>query len=337
MIWNKFIFNTWIILFLTFCFGIRSFGEQEEGGGMATTGRLYGKLRALAKTNNWVTLDVGYDESGEGLWLFSFGLREHLWIYRAPKDFTINFATLSPDGQRVAFWQSPLHGNSSLYLLEMERRDDHPTKVAEFALPGVALCWSRDSRRLIFSAGQDKKSETVFAYLFDMDARRTEALTKLDLSWERHSAGIPSQGWSPNGLELVYMVSQKGGDQMLVYNLETKTSRVLVEGGNPVWSPKGDWIAYETAGSLRLISPDGQRKEILLQDPSPREDYIRGPILWSPDGAFLFFTRTLAPDPVAQLPHVMEVSTRREEELPADCCGGVYGFSLSWAGKDFSN
>ena len=133
----------------------------------------------------------------------------------------------------------------------------------------------------------------------------------------------------------------RGPGKVMIYNLATKTSRVLADGNAPAWSPRGDWIAYATwgfeSGSLRLISPDGQRKEVLLQDTSPREDYIQGPILWSPDGAFLFFARTLVADPVGKLPHILEVSTRREEALPADCCGGVYGGSLSWAGENFSN
>ena len=332
MIRSKFIFNAWIILFLTFCFGIHSFGEQEGDGMMER--RLSKKLQEMAKTAHWRTLDALV----EGVVLFSFGLQEPVWIYKAPEGFEVTLAALSPDGRQVAFWKSPRGGGRGTYFLYLQEVEGGPpTKIAEFAETGFGLCWSRDSRRLVFSASQDNKSKMVFVYIFDPDAQPGKTLTKLDLSWERYGAGITTQAWSPDGSELVYLVRERSGGRIMIYNLTTKVVRVLTEGNAPAWSPKGDWIAYEIAGSLRRISPNGQRKEILLQDPSPREDYIRHPILWSPDGAFLFFSRTLASDPVGQLPHVMEVSTRREEELPPDYCGGVYGGSLSWAGKNFSN
>lgn len=316
---------------------------------MAANGRLSERLQALARTHDWRTLDVGsFDRQGGnggigwGLLLFSFGDRKPEWIYKAPEGQAIPSAALSPAGQQVAFWQSPAFGGrgvSALHVLKVG--EGRPTKIAEFAVAGVGICWSRDSRKFIFSAGQDSQAEAVSAYIFDTAAKPAEALTKLDLSWSQHGAAILSQGWSPDGSELVYMVSDKRGHQVSIYNLAGKTSRTIAEGSAPAWSPVGDWIAYETggynAGSLRLISPDGRKHETLLQDAAAREDYIRGPILWSPDGSFLIFARTLASDPVGQRPHVVEVPTRRAEELPPDCCGGVYGGSLSWAGKDFSN
>ena len=349
MNWNKPYFNAWVVLTLLCCVKALAFGD-DAGGKMVPGGQLRDQLQAMAKMYDWRTLDVGsFDRKeggnsriGWGLLLFSFGEQKPVWIYKAPEGKGIPFAALSPDGQQVVFWQSPSFGGrgvSTLYVMEL--KEGHPRKIAESALPGFGLCWSRDSRKLIFLAGQDSKSEVVSAYLFDMDAKQDETLAKLNLSWDRHSGCFLSQGWSPDGLELVYRVSQKSENQVLVYNLITKASRAIAEGDAPAWSPKGDWIAYETggynAGSIRLISPDGQRKEILLQDSGPREDYIQGPILWSPDGTFLLFSRTLASDPVGQLPHVMEVSTRREEELPPNFCGGVYGGSLSWAGKNSSN
>lgn len=316
---------------------------------MAAERQLSDQLQTMAKMHGWRTLDVGtFDREGGtagirgGLLLFSFGYQKPEWIYKAPEGQEIFFAALSPDGQQVAFWLSPAFGArgvSSLYMLKLG--EDRPTKIAEFAVPGIGICWSRDGRKMIFSAGQDSKSEVVSAYIFDTTAKPDGALTKLNLSWEQHDAMILSQGWSPNGLELVYRVSKKNEMQIRIYNLVTKASRTVVEGDAPAWSPAGDWIAYETggynAGSLRLVSPDGRKHETLLQDPTAREDYIRGPILWSPDGAFLLFARTYAPDPVGQLPHVMEVSSRREEELQADSVGGVYRGSLSWAGENFSN
>ncbi len=316
---------------------------------MVAESRLNDQLQAMAKMRGWRTLDVGtFDLKGGnirigwGLLLFSFGYQKPEWIYKAPEGQAIFFAALSPDGHQVAFWQSPAFGGrgvSSLYMLKLG--EDRPTKIAEFAVPGIGICWSRDGRKMIFSAGQNSQSEAVSAYLFDTAAKPDEALTKLNLSWEQHDAVVLSQGWSPDGSELVYMVPEKTKGRVMIYNLATKAARILAEGNIPAWSPEGDWIAYETggydAGSLRLVSPDGRKHETLLQDPTAREDYIRGPILWSPDGAFLLFARTYAPHPVGQLPHVMEVSSRREEELQTDSVGGVYGGSLSWAGKNFSN
>jgi WD40-like Beta Propeller Repeat len=90
-----------------------------------------------------------------------------------------------------------------------------------------------------------------------------------------------SFGWSSSGNELVYDEDKK----IYIYSLQTGSSRLLVRGTSPTWSPKGDWIAYrDMNGRASLTSPDGSKNKDLLSG-----SVIRRGLRWSPDGRYLLF------------------------------------------------
>jgi Tol biopolymer transport system component len=73
-----------------------------------------------------------------------------------------------------------------------------------------------------------------------------------------------------------------------VIDVGSGSARVIAEGINPSWSPKGDWIAYQDDKGLKcmVIRPDGTgAKEIL--DLEKRfhgyRTFLQGAV-WSPDG-----------------------------------------------------
>jgi hypothetical protein len=91
-----------------------------------------------------------------------------------------------------------------------------------------------------------------------------------------------SFGWSPSGDELVY----DGAGKIYIYSLSSGSSRLLVEGTSPTWSPKGEWIAYrDLKGRAVLMSPDGSKTKDIL----PGSIIQRG-LRWSPDGHYLLFS-----------------------------------------------
>jgi hypothetical protein len=97
-------------------------------------------------------------------------------------------------------------------------------------------------------------------------------------------------GWSPDGK---YLAGQIGTwadptKQIVVIDVGSGTARIIAEGINPSWSPKGDWIAYEDDKGLKciLVHPDGTGAKVVLDLEKRFHGYrtfIQGAV-WSPDG-----------------------------------------------------
>ncbi len=91
--------------------------------------------------------------------------------------------------------------------------------------------------------------------------------------------------WSPDGNSMAYYSVHDGKPAVMkirVGSLHPPDLVTYVATATPVrWSPQGDWIAWDDAGKLTLVSPDGKQRRIVSQ----KRWFTYG---WSKEGDALF-------------------------------------------------
>ena len=107
-----------------------------------------------------------------------------------------------------------------------------------------------------------------------------------------NSPGIDTGGsYSPDGGRIVFESDRGGNQQLYVMGGDGSNQRRISVGGGgyatPVWSPRGDLIAFTRTGSFQIgvMGPDGSAERILT-----RGGYAEGPS-WAPNGRAVMFTR----------------------------------------------
>jgi dipeptidyl aminopeptidase/acylaminoacyl peptidase len=157
---------------------------------------------------------------------------------------------------------------------------------ATFSADGTKVAFSAKSR----SGNPDCDSNPDKLQILDL---ATGKLTPITYSDEvMHNARL---SWSPDGK---YLVGQLGAwvelnKRIVVIDVLSGIGRIIAEGTNPSWSPKGDWIAYTDSSGEKcvLIHPDGTGSKMvrnLSKGSFSYKIFFYG-VVWSPDGNKLLF------------------------------------------------
>ena len=222
--------------------------------------------------------------------------------FAATKPEGIEHLTWSPDCRRLAF-----RVGSTLWTADGDGTGDLPFLTAQHGLSSPA--WSPSGEWIAFSQSAIVDGERAsHIFVVRPDASGLAQITSGAVFDQRPS-------WSPDGAQIIFSrrvrvgptpavaddneLSDTGpsGDgsavaqpdnrpidqHLVVVNLTDSTETPLAAGGEwesaPTWSPGGEWIAFNSAGAIWTMHPDGsdlQRATDALEANSAS---------WSPDGS----------------------------------------------------
>jgi len=173
----------------------------------------------------------------------------------------------SPSSQTITFL-SYENVRPQVYLLDIEtgRRE----LLGNFPGMTFAPTFSPDGNKLVLSMARKGNSDI---YIMDLTTRSTSR--------------------SPDGRRLVFNSDRSGSPQLYVMNADGSSQKRISFGKGrynaPVWSPRGDKIAFvkslDGRFSIGVMDPDGKNERILT------ESYLDESPTWSPNGRVIAFSR----------------------------------------------
>jgi TolB protein len=188
----------------------------------------------------------------------------------------------SPAAQQITYL-AYYAGKPRVYLFDLNT--GRHEVLGDFANMTFAPRFSPDGNRVVMTLAQNGNSDI---YIMDL---RSRALTRLT----NHPGIDTAPSFAPDGARITFESNRGGSQQIYVMNADgSNVQRISFDRGNarygtPVWSPRGDLIAFTKMddGKFRIgvMRPDGSGERLLTdawQDEGPT---------WSPNGRVILFFR----------------------------------------------
>ncbi|MDM8335365.1 protein TolB [Wolbachia pipientis] len=206
--------------------------------------------------------------------------------YLTNGDKFVSTPRFSPNGESIVYI-SYLDGRS--YIILKNLKDNTESIVSAFEEVISAPRFSPDGKSLLIS--HSSNGETNILSL-DLDSKRTKKIT-------RSSAINTSPSFSPDQKYMVFSSDVSGSQQLYIIDFTKKNGkpkRISFGSGKyatPVWSPKGDLIAFTKIQSgkfyIGVMKPNGKEERLLSEGHK-----IESPA-WLPNGRGIIFTKTESP------------------------------------------
>lgn len=187
----------------------------------------------------------------------------------------------SPTAQEIIYL-SYASGTAKVYMLNVD--SGKRRLIGDFQGMSFAPRFSPDGKSVVMSVAVDGNSEI---YIMDLANKRKRRLTF-------DGAIDTSPSFSPDGRKIVFNSDRGGSQQLYVMDVNGKNvKRISFSGkgryGTPVWSPRGDLIAFTKMMSgkfhIGVMYPDGTGERLLT------ESYLDEGPTWAPNGRVLMFAR----------------------------------------------
>ncbi|NIM51771.1 MAG: hypothetical protein GTO22_21400 [Gemmatimonadales bacterium] len=178
------------------------------------------------------------------------------------------------------------------------------TPLVQYCLPfGAGPSWSPDERTIAF-VGDCVGSDRLALHLANADGSAARPVGS-----PSGSAREEYPSWAPDGSHIAVARRRTSMEswesEIVVVDTMMGERRALTRGYAPAWSPTSEWIAYlrqdsshTSPPSIRLIHPDTSGDRELLRGglagveaAGQSERWVSGPLVWSPDGSRLAFSR----------------------------------------------
>ena len=148
--------------------------------------------------------------------------------------------------------------------------------------------YNRDRSMIAFVSTKNNARKLYNIFFMDLATRKTAQVTTGDLN-------ISSVDWAPDDSRLVFSgVDESGLQQVHVVHMDgtgfTKLTQGPSEHVNPMWSPRGDLIAFvqfapgAASSPVWVMDPAGGNQRQLTTD-----DALHANPSWSPDGSWLIY------------------------------------------------
>ena len=148
--------------------------------------------------------------------------------------------------------------------------------------------YNKDRTMIAFVSTKNNAHHLFNIFLMDLATRKTAQITTGDLN-------ISSVDWAPDDSRLVFSgVDESKLQQVHMVNMDgtgfTKLTSGPSEHANPMWSPRGDLIAFveflpgTESSHIRVMDPAGKNQRKLTTDDAPHANPS-----WSPDGSWLIY------------------------------------------------
>jgi serine/threonine-protein kinase len=193
---------------------------------------------------------------------------------------TIESMNVSRDEHWLAY-DSNMNGNADIYRLSLDGGE--PQQLTRDPADDFSPAWSPDGTQIAFHSFRNGNRDI---FVMSADGSRVETVVATPRQ-ERLAS------WSADGKSIAYVVLP---DSVMVVSRAAGgwgKPRFLAQGGAPLWSPDGNWIAVSAsgdvsmAGGLLFVHPDGTGGRT-LQLPGHEGLAIFGGV-WSVDSRLIYY------------------------------------------------